>query len=127
MSVVFDLSEAITNSDSRQALRIMEDLLTAGEAPVFLTSMLARQFHLLLAAKACADRGLSVAEASPYLDNLPPFVLQRLYQQQRRFTWEALSDKLLRVVNTDWRLKNGLAPVPSVEMTSLITGLLAKA
>lgn len=106
---VFDLVDAIGRRDGPTALRLLRELEQGGAAPLYLLSMIVRQFRILLQVGDLAAQGMgkdAIAEAL----GLHPYPTQKAMQQSRQWRpadLEAVYDRLLA---TDLAIKTGKLP-----------------
>jgi len=122
-AVVFDLVDALGQRDGRTAAQTLHRLLDAGEHPLGLLAMIARQFRLLIqVSELKADRATpqDVAQAL----KLHPFPAGKLYNQAAHFTAAQLETVYRHLLDTDVAIKSGEIEA-EVALDLLVAGLAA--
>lgn len=108
---VFDLTDALGGRDGKLATRLLQQLLAAGEEPLYLAAMLARQLRLVALAK---DASLAPAQLASR-HKIHPFVAGKLVRQADAFTWPRLAAAFRSLARADADLKSaGSANGPAV-------------
>jgi len=104
---IFDLLDALGDPRGQAAL-LVEQLLSGGEDPLHLFSMLAYQLRNLLLVDDLSRRkpNVSVTEVARQL-RLHPFVAQKTLAQSRRFTQEELVRLHHQLADFDHAIKTG--------------------
>lgn len=110
---VWDLTDAIGEGRSEDALVLLDKLLRSGGAPPAILGALANHFRKLVRVRA----GDAVAG--------PPFALRKLEGQARRFTGGRLLSCLRAVHETDLALKGAGGIAPEIALERLVIGLSA--
>jgi DNA polymerase III subunit delta len=104
---VFKLVDAIGSGNGRLAVEMLHRLLEQQDA-LSIFGMVVRQFRLLLLIKEFSDEGGLVKDASMVLKlSLPPFVIEELYNQARRFDMVSLESIYKRLLDSDEAVKTG--------------------
>lgn len=103
---IFDLMDSIGHRQAQSALQLLHRLLDAGEAPLYLLAMLARQVRILIQVSELRKQGLSAAEVAVQL-TLHPYVAEKGLEQARNFDMAELEAAHRRLVATDLALKTG--------------------
>jgi DNA polymerase-3 subunit delta len=109
---VWDLTDAIGEGRTAEALRLLARLLAAGTAPPLLLGSLASHFRRLLRLRS----GGSV--------QAPPFVRRKLDQQARRYGPRRLGACLRAIHETDLALKGAGHVPPELALERLVLGLV---
>lgn len=118
---IFELVDAIGARQTNVAMRLLHDHLDQNAAPLYLLTMVVRQFRLLLQIKDLAGRGLNPA-AMREQTRLHPFVIDKVSKQAANFSMpqlEAIYDQLL---DTDLAIKTGRSD-PVVALDLLVVAL----
>lgn len=102
---IFELLDNMGGHDRNGALRTLESLLSAGESPIGIVAMMARQCRQLLAARDCLDQRMDVREIGAKLQVLP-FLLDKFMGQVRSADPAALKKMYIRLAEIDRRLKS---------------------
>lgn len=103
---VFELGEALGQRDPLRALKILHRLLSLGEPPALVVTLLARQLRLLLKVCEAAPHSPSPAELAKKL-GVHEFVARRLSHQAAGWSPAQLLEALLRLQEVDAGLKTG--------------------
>jgi DNA polymerase-3 subunit delta len=109
---VWDLTDAIGEGRTAEALRLLARLLAGGTAPPLLLGSLASHFRRLLRLRS----GGSV--------QAPPFVRRKLDQQARRYGPRRLGACLRAIHETDLALKGAGHVPPELALERLVLGLV---
>ena len=104
---VFAMADAVIEGRARDAIDLLNRLLSEGEAPQRLLGMIARQYRLLLLAKELLDARVRAPEISARLQ-VQGFVIQRLLQQAPRYTLERLQRAYRMLLDADLSVKRGI-------------------
>jgi len=103
---IFDLVDAVGQGQAPIAFRILHRLREDNVAPLYILTMIIRQFRLLLQTRELMEEGASAEEVSKAL-NLHPYVARKCYQQARTFTMKRLEASYERLAATDVAIKSG--------------------
>ncbi|MCP4538037.1 MAG: DNA polymerase III subunit delta [Chloroflexi bacterium] len=122
-AIVFDMVDALGRRDGRTASQTLHSLLDAGEHPMGLLAMVARQFRLLIQVKELKTQGLTSQQAAKTL-KLHPFPTGKLYNQANHFSAEQLETVYRHLLDTDVDIKTGKIE-PEVALDLLVAGLAA--
>jgi DNA polymerase-3 subunit delta len=114
---IFALTDAISNKNKQQAVKLLEEQLQEGVSEVYLLTMLTRQVKILLAIRASLDNGKSAHDIGTKM-KLHPYVLQKGINQARNFNLAYLKSFLTALVRLDYSYKSGR--LPATLMLSLI-------
>lgn len=115
-STVFALVDAIGRQERRSALQLLHEQLDQGEAPLYLLSMIERQFRLILQVKDLSSRNLGRNEMRERL-KLHPFVMEKVSGQAFKFSIPQLLEIFQRLLETDVAIKTGRSePVVAVDL-----------
>lgn len=105
---VFRLVDALGERDGRGALRQLEALIADEINELYLLTMVARQFRLILAAKeSAAEQGPDLQRLRRELGLSHTFIVEKLLKQSQRFTFEEIERIQKRVVDLDQSIKTG--------------------
>lgn len=107
---IFHFTDALSNKNSKQAIKLLDDQLSLGTNEFYLLTMLARQFKILLQVKEGLDKGYSSANLQKEL-KLHPFVIKKSLSQARKFEIEELKNIYRNLLDIDIKLKtSGTSP-----------------
>ena len=122
-AIIFDMVDALGRRDGSVAARTLHSLLDAGEHPLGLLAMVARQFRLLIQVKE-----LQAERANPPLVaktlGLHPFPAGKLCNQAVHFTAAQLEAVYRHLLDTDVAIKSGEIEA-EVALDLLVAGLAA--
>jgi DNA polymerase-3 subunit delta len=104
---VFDLVDALGMGDDAAAGQLMQHALdNDGEQPLRLLGMIARQYRLLILAKALQAQGLRQPDIAREV-GVPDWTAPRLLSQATRHTFARLERAMERIAATDETIKTG--------------------
>ncbi len=124
-AIVFDLVDALGQRDGRTAAQMLHRLLDAGEHPLGLLAMIARQFRLLIQVKELKAEGATQRDIAKRL-GIHPFPAGKLYNQATNFTTAQLEAVHRHLLDTDVVIKSGEIEA-EVALDLLVAGLAASA
>jgi DNA polymerase-3 subunit delta len=105
---IFALTDAISNRNKAQALKLFEQELNSGVTESYLLYMITRQFKIMLQVREALDEGLTPRKITNKL-KLHPFVVQKSISQVRKFNQVGLKAFFKKLVDVDRLLKSGQA------------------
>jgi DNA polymerase-3 subunit delta len=103
-AIIFELTDAVGERRPGQALRILADLLSHGQAPLLILASLAGHFRRLLRASECTPASAQVIAQEL---RVHPFAARKLSEQVRRFGGGRLRAALATLRAADDVLKGG--------------------
>jgi DNA polymerase-3 subunit delta len=111
----FELMRLVARKDTSRALAALRKLLLAGEAPLAILGLLARQVRLIWQVKDGIERGVTVSELGRRL-NLYPKVLSQYVEQASAFSQSRLAEfhEALRTIDVSLK-SSGTSPEASLE------------
>lgn len=101
---IFDLTDALALRNRKQALNLLHDLLSDGESPLKLLSIITSQVRTLLLVKELAQKGMRGAQIASAL-GMAPFIADKALRQVHNFTPAQLEDAYRQLLSTDAGLK----------------------
>ncbi|MBC7264491.1 MAG: DNA polymerase III subunit delta [Chloroflexi bacterium] len=107
---IFTLVDALGHRERERAMQLLHEQLDRDATPLYLFSMIVRQFRILLQVKELLGHGLSPAEIRAKLGISSQFVVDKAVAQSRQFSMERLECIYQRLVNTDADIKTGCMP-----------------
>ncbi|MGE5508581.1 MAG: DNA polymerase III subunit delta [Chitinophagales bacterium] len=119
----FALVDAVLTSDTGAALRILQDLLAAGEAPQAILAQLGAQFRRVVVVKAAAAEDWPGTRLLKPLELSSSWAAEKVRDQARRITLDRAERALAAILRTDWRLKRQRGLLPEVELAVLAAEL----
>ncbi len=118
---IFELVEALGQSQPDKAFKVLGRLLELGEHPSKIIVMLARQIRLLMRTRECLKSNLNAAELAKEL-GVALFVAKKLPGQAQGFRLAQLKGQLIRLHEADQQIKTGTA-VPRLLLEKIILDL----
>ncbi len=103
---VFHLVTAIGEGNARRAIALMQQVLSAGQHPLQVLALLARQFRIYIGLKDLAAQGRSPEEMARTL-RIPPWTVRRDLRIAQRMSWPFLKRVMERLLETDAAIKQG--------------------
>jgi len=97
---IWKFIDSISSSNKKQALDMLEKQFEAGDEPMYLLTMLIRQFRFLITLYEAEGADSALASSL----SLHPFVVKKTRQQSKKFT----IDKLKAIYQSLFRLDNSL-------------------
>ena len=105
---VFSMIDAVSQKQVGKALQLIGEQIEAGEHPLKLISLLARQVRMMWQAKDMAEQGYNSHDIASKL-GLVPFIGEKMLKQSRNFTEEILKRTMVSLATADHDLKSGKA------------------
>jgi DNA polymerase III subunit delta len=106
---IFDMVDAIGQQDGPKAVRLLRELERDGAAPLYLLSMIVRQFRILVQVSDQMSLGLGKDEIARII-GLHPFPTQKAMQQCHHWHMNDLETAYDRLLETDLAIKTGKLP-----------------
>jgi DNA polymerase-3 subunit delta len=106
---IFDMVDAIGQQDGAKAVRLLAELERDGAAPLYLLSMIVRQFRILVQVADQMSLGRGKEEIAKAI-GLHPFPTQKAMEQCRRWRMSSLEAAYDRLLETDLAIKTGKLP-----------------
>jgi DNA polymerase-3 subunit delta len=103
---IFELVDAVAARRSEVVRGILDSLLSEGQAPVFIATMLARHYLQLLEASLLQREGAPPRETSRLM-GIHPYVAQKLHQQLASYPLPEIEGILSMLLELDRSLKQG--------------------
>jgi DNA polymerase III subunit delta len=123
-SSIFDLVDAIGRRETTRAMQLLHDQLNHNAAPIYLLSMITRQFRILLQLRDYLERGKSADQAATQL-KVNPFVARKTWGQAMNFALPQLEAIYQRLLDTDIAIKTGRSE-PVLALDLLVVELTQK-
>jgi DNA polymerase-3 subunit delta len=101
---IFDLTDALALRNRKQALNLLHDLLSDGEPPLKLLSIITTQVRTLLLVKELAQKGMRGGQIASTL-GMAPFIVDKALRQVNNFTPAQLEGAYRQLLSTDAGLK----------------------
>lgn len=111
---IFSMLDAISDKNTKKALRLLNEQLNAGEHPLKMITMLSRHTRQLWQAKRCAAKGYQNKQIAEKL-GLVPFIAEKLTAKSKRFSEDALKNATVQFAEADYKLKSGQADCALLE------------
>lgn len=121
-SRIFDLTDAISQQQTAQALQILNGLMEQKEPLPYIMAMVGRQMAVLWRMKKMEAKGMSQADIARAL-GLHPYIAGKVHRQAASFTMEKLRSHMRRLLELDEASKTGrMDPRTALEMFIVETG-----
>ncbi|MBN1583874.1 MAG: DNA polymerase III subunit delta [Anaerolineae bacterium] len=118
---IFDMVDALGRRDGQTASRIYHQLLDAGDHPLALLGMIARQFRLMIQIKELAPK-MGTAEAIARKLRQNPYPVKKILRQSGNYTMVQLRTIYHKLLDTDVEIKTGQTDA-MLALDLLIAGL----
>ncbi len=103
---IFHLITAIGEGNTRRAVVLLQQILAAGQHPLQVLALLARQFRIYIGLKDLAAQGHHPEEMARTL-RIPPWTVRRDLRIAQRMSWSFLEKVMERMLETDVAIKQG--------------------
>lgn len=103
---IFDLTDAMSQRNMSEALKIMDELIEMKEPVPLIMAMIARQFLILLKTKKLEERKVPKAEMAKLLGIMPYFI-DKTRKQAANFPADALKRLVNKCAEIDLAVKTG--------------------
>ncbi len=103
----FALADAIVEGRAEDAIKLFQQRLADGDAPLRLLALIARQYRLLIQAKELQTQNVKPPEIGKRL-GLHNFVAQRVLRQAPPYSIEELRAAYARLLEADLSIKRGI-------------------
>ena len=104
---IFKLIDYVGQKNYSDAMKILSDMLYEGESVFGIFSMIARQFKVIMQVRQLQLQGHSSKSIADRL-KLHPFVVGKALKQTKNFSDEIIIDILNSILESDFKIKNGL-------------------
>jgi DNA polymerase-3 subunit delta len=120
---VFDLTDALAQRNRKQALKLLHELLSDGEPPLKILSIITTQVRTLLLVKELAQKGMRGAQVASTL-GMAPFIAEKALRQVHNFTPAQLEGAYRQLLSTDAGLKRSrLTPEMALDLLVVTFGV----
>ncbi|MDI7278238.1 MAG: DNA polymerase III subunit delta, partial [Anaerolineae bacterium] len=103
---IFHMVDALGSRDRRRAVVLLRRLLQEGNAPLYILTMIVRQFRLLLQARELDAQGVPLAEMAREME-VQPWLAGKSLRQARNFRPAELEAILAQLLDIDVGIKTG--------------------
>ncbi len=117
---IFSMIDAVSQKQVGKALELIGEQMQAGEHPLKLISLLARQVRMMWQAKEMSTSGYSSRDIAERL-GVVPFIGEKMIKQSRIFTTGILKQTMVALAAADHHLKSGKAN--SMVLEEIIIGM----
>jgi len=104
---VFALVDAIGLRQGERAVRYLHELLDSGKAPLYLLSMIERQFRILLQVKELHTRGATPSQIQKALGISHSFIIEKSLRQAQNFSMTHLESIYDHLAEVEQAIKTG--------------------
>jgi len=102
---IFLFSDKLANKKKTEATQLLNEQLQSGANPVYLLTMIIRQFRILLQIKAALEENISQASLAKYL-SLHPFVIKKSMASARLYSLEELKIIYRKLLSLEKKIKS---------------------
>ena len=102
---IFFLAEKLANKDKLEAIKLLKKQFELGSSPVYLLSMIIRQYRILLQIKSAIDENVFANNLSKYL-SLHPFVIKKSTSLANKYSLKDLQNIYNKLLDLDKRIKS---------------------
>lgn len=107
---IFLFSDKLANKQKAEAVRLLNEQLQSGANPVYLLTMIIRQFRILLQIKAALEDNVSQVSLAKHL-SLHPFIIKKSATSAQLYSLEDLKLIYRKLLNLEKNIKSsGLKP-----------------
>jgi len=107
---IFLFSDKLANKKKTEAIQLLNEQLRSGANPVYLLTMITRQFRILLQIKSALEENINQVNLAKYL-SLHPFVIKKSIASAQLYSLEELKLIYQKLLNLDEKIKSsGLKP-----------------
>lgn len=103
---IFDFVDALGHKNKKKSLQLLSEQISSGAHPMYLLSMLIRQYRILLGVKEMGGHGRTKKDISLFL-GIHPFVVTKAMQQSANYTFQELQKIYRELLKIDKSLKSG--------------------
>lgn len=100
----FDLTDALARGERSHALALLHELLDAGQQPLMILALIARQIRILVQVKDLAGQGVRSGDIATAV-GLAPFLVDKTVALARRFSFDQLAAAQRACLEVDTALK----------------------
>ena len=104
---IFKLIDYIGEKNSQNAIKILNDMINEGESVLGIFAMINRQFKIVLQVKELLNKGMNNKSIADKL-KMSLFVVNKSIKISRNFTESMIIDMLNYILESDYKIKNGL-------------------
>lgn len=109
---IFHFTDALGAKDVTGAVELLEDQLESGAHPLYVISMLVRQFRLLFQVRGGSDNLRAL--------KMHPYVLQKTISQSKKFSDAEIARALSLLHELDMDVKGGMSKDPHTALTRFV-------
>lgn len=103
---IFELTNAVGNKNITEAIRLLNHLLSEGAHPLYILTMLTRQWRQFAVAREALDSGLPESSISKKVP-MPPGLFRRFLQQLHLWQSSEIQQAFEQSLSADSQLKGG--------------------
>jgi DNA polymerase III subunit delta len=107
---IFLFSDKLANKKKAEAVRLLNEQLQSGANPIYLLTMIIRQFRILLQIKSALEENISQNDLARYL-SLHPFIIKKSINSAQLYSLEDLKFIYRKLLDLEKNIKSsGLKP-----------------
>ena len=104
---IFALTDSIAGKDTKRALELLSESVGNGASEIYILTMMARQFRILLQLKSAMESSRANAKQIASNFGIHPYVAQKTMAMAGRYSVNQLKDSYAKLVTIDEKIKNG--------------------
>lgn len=104
---IFHFIDALGSRDKKKSLELLNEQFSSGAHPLYVLTMLTRQFRILLSIQSLLSRGKSKKDISLFL-GIHPFVVTKFLQNITKYSRDEIKFFYQELVKIDLQLKSGM-------------------
>ena len=121
---VFDIVNAVVAGQSERAMRLLRDMLRAGEEPVGILGLLLRQFRLMQQTKIMQFEKIPAGEIASRLGG--GYSAESIIRSARAYSGSEVRRGVQLLLDLDWKMKSGRLNEEGLAETALLSILSLK-
>jgi len=115
-AMIWDLTDALSQRNGRQAMVALHGLLRAEAHPLYLLTMIARQYRIILKVKEAMGGGRGNEQEIATLVGEKPYPVKKAMQQAPSYSMAELEGILDQLLEADFAMKSGADPFTEIDL-----------
>lgn len=115
-AMIWDLTDALSQRNGRQAMFALHSLLRAEAHPLYLLTMIARQYRIILKVKEAMGGGRGHEQDIAPLVGEKPYPVKKAMQQAPSYSLAELEGILDRLLEADFAMKSGADAFTEIDL-----------
>ena len=105
-NIIFSLTDALSEKKKKKAVKILNEMINAGDSPMMILAMIVRQLRLLLQVKVLKKKGKNYKRIAKILKQ-HPYPIKKCYSQGDNFTEKELEKLMERFLEANHDIVTG--------------------